>query len=70
MKLKFSSFFFFLADTDKDLEKASIVMMNRKDDKGSPCLNPRLLAKNPASSPFTDIEKEGVVIQALIHLSR
>ena len=33
--------------------------MNKKGDKGSPCLNPRLLAKNSASSPFIDIEKDG-----------
>ena len=55
---------------EKDLEKASIAIRNKKEDKGSPWRIPLLLAKNPVSSPFTLIESIGAVMQALMHLKR
>lgn len=44
-----------------------IAMMNRKGDKGSPCLSPLLEEKNHVDELLTRIENCTVLMQYLIH---
>ena len=39
-----------------NLLKASMTRRNNKGDRGSPCLNPRELLKNPVGLPLTSTE--------------
>lgn len=49
------------------LPKASITKTNSMGDKGSPCLNPQELLKNPIGVPLTKTEKRIEEIQWTIH---
>jgi hypothetical protein len=49
------------------LLRASITMINKRGDRGSPCLSPRELLKKPDGVPLTKIEKRAEEIQCAIH---
>jgi hypothetical protein len=51
-----------------NLLKASMTRRKNKGDRGSPCLNPRELLKNPVGLPLTSTEKRTEEMQAKTHL--
>jgi hypothetical protein len=54
-------------ETVNILLRASITMINKRGDRGSPCLSPRELLKKPDGVPLTKIEKRAEEIQCAIH---
>jgi len=48
------------------LLKASMTITDRKENKGSPCLNPRELLKKPTGELFTKTEKRTKEMQCAI----
>jgi hypothetical protein len=60
----------FLSSLNISLEKTSTPNMNKKGDRGSPCLNPLSGAKFPKGLPFKIIEKEVEEMHSLIQESQ